>query len=69
MAVALLKGQLAYPTVVFLIPQKDGKLVLEPVPGYKEPKEMETMLSFFSDKNFGTQKFEDFQKTFAGKVK
>ena len=69
LAVALLKGQLAYPTVVFLIPQNDGKLILEPVPGYKEPKEMETILSFFADKNYETQKFDDFQKTFAGKVK
>jgi thioredoxin-related protein len=69
LAVALLKGQLAYPTVVFLIPQSDGKMILEPVPGYKEPKEMETMLSFFADKSYGTQKFEDFQKIFIGKVK
>ena len=69
LAVALLKGQLSYPTVVFLIPQSDGKMILEFVPGYKEPKEMETMLSFFADKNYGTQKFDDFQKSFTGKLK
>jgi thioredoxin-related protein len=69
LAVALLKGQLAYPTVVFLIPQSDGKLILEPVPGYKEPKEMESMLNYYVDNNFTRTKLEDFQKSFVGKVK
>jgi thioredoxin-related protein len=69
LAVALLKGQLSYPTVVFLIPQSDGKMILEPIPGYKEPKEMETMLSFFADKNYENKKWDEFQKNFVGKVK
>jgi hypothetical protein len=30
---------------------------------------MEVLLSFFADKSFGTQKWEDFQKSFQGKVK
>jgi thioredoxin-related protein len=68
LAVTLLQGQLSYPTVVFLIPQNDGKLGNAPVPGYKAPKEMEMLLSFFADKNYETQKWEDFQKTFKGKV-
>jgi len=69
LAVALLQGQLSYPTVVFLFPQKDGKLQVAPVPGFKEAKEMEVLLSFFADKAYETQKWEDFQKTFQGKVK
>ena len=69
LAVALLQGQLAYPTVVFLTQQPDGKLAATPIPGYKEAKEIEVILSFFADKNYESQKFEDFQKTFAGKVK
>jgi thioredoxin-related protein len=68
LAVALLQGQLSYPTVVFLYPQKDGKLAAAPVPGYKEPKEMEMLLSFFADKAYENQKWEDFQKNFKGKV-
>jgi thioredoxin-related protein len=68
LAVALLNGQLSYPTVVFLYPQKDGRLAASQVPGYKEPKEMEVLLSFFADKNYETQKWEDFQKNFKGKV-
>ncbi len=68
LAVALLQGQLSYPTVVFLIPQSDGNLGRAPVPGYKAPKEMEVLLSFFADKNYETRKWEDFQKTFKGKI-
>lgn len=68
LAVALLQGQLSYPTVVFLTTQNDGKIGVSPVPGYKAPKDMEVLLSFFADKNYETQKWEDFQKTFKGKV-
>ena len=68
-AVALLKGQLSYPTIVFLTHQQDGKIAVSPVPGFKEPKEMEMILSFFADKVYETQKWEDFQKSFQGKVK
>lgn len=69
LAVALLQGQLSYPTVVFLTTQKDGKLGISPVPGFKEPKEMETLLSFFADKAYETQTWEAYQKSFQGKVK
>ena len=68
LSIALLQGQLSYPTVVFLT-QKDGKVGVSPVPGFKEAKEMEVILSFFADKVYETQKWEDFQKSFVGKVK
>jgi thioredoxin-related protein len=67
LAVSLLKGQLSYPTVVFLTP-KDGKFGLAPVPGYKPPKEMEVLLNFFADKTYETQDWEAFQKNFKGKI-
>jgi thioredoxin-related protein len=69
LAVALLNGQLSYPTVVFLIPQKDGNLQVSQVPGFKQPKDMEVLLSYFADKAYISQSFDDFQKTFQGKVK
>lgn len=68
LAVALLNGQLSYPTVVFLTMRSDGKFGLQPVPGYKEPKEMEMLLSFFADKNYEKQSWEEFQKSFKGKI-
>lgn len=66
LAIALLKGQMSFPTVVFL--NEKGQLVA-PVPGYRTPKEMEELLSYFAGKAYENQKFEDFQKSFKGKVR
>jgi thioredoxin-related protein len=66
LAVALLQGQLSYPTVVFM--DEKGQL-LTPVPGYRDPKQMEELLSYFADKAYEKQNFQDFQKSFKGKVK
>jgi len=68
LAVALLNGQLAYPTVVFLTFQADGKAAAQAVPGYKQAKEMEVLLSYFADKTFEKQSWEDFQKNFKGRI-
>ena len=68
LAVALLQGQLSYPTVVFLT-QKDGKLGVSPVPGYRGPKDMEMLLNFFADNVHATQSWDEFQKKFVGKIK
>jgi thioredoxin-related protein len=65
LALALLKGQLAYPTVVFL--NEKGQL-LTPVPGYRTAKEMEELLSFFAEKAYDKESFQDYQKSFKGKV-
>jgi thioredoxin-related protein len=67
LAVALLRGQLSYPTVVFLTKQ-DNKLSASPVPGFRQPKEMEALLRYFADKTYETQTWEDFQKNFVGKI-
>jgi len=68
LAVALLQGELSYPTVVFLT-QDNDKLRVSHVAGFREARDMEVLLSFFSDKAYNTQKLEDFQKSFVGKVK
>jgi len=67
LAVALLQGQMSYPTVVFLT-MNDGKLYPTSVPGYRPPKDMEVLLSFFADKAYLTQKWDEFQKSFKGKI-
>lgn len=69
LAVALLNGQMSYPTVVFIHPSKDGRLQADPVPGFREPKDMEMLLSFFADKAYDTQTWEAYQKSFQGRVK
>jgi thioredoxin-related protein len=68
LAVALLQGQLSYPTVVFLIRDNDKFSVL-PVPGFKQPVEMEMLLSYVADKAYLTGNWEEYQKTFNGKLK
>ena len=67
LAVALLQGQLSYPTVVFMV-RENGKFNVSPVPGFREAKEMEVLLSYFADQAYKTQKWDDFQKNFIGKV-
>ena len=67
LALALLQGQLSYPTVVFLT-QKDGKLGVSPVPGFRTPKDMEVLLSYFANKSYESEKWEDYQKNFKGKL-
>ncbi len=67
LAVALLQGQLSYPTVVFMT-KEDEKFAVSPVPGYRAAKEMEVLLSFFSDEIYKTRKWDEFQKSFVGKV-
>jgi thioredoxin-related protein len=69
LAVALLQGQLSYPTVVFMLKNENDKYEIAPIPGFKQPKEMEMLLSFFADNNYKTKTWEDFQKSFVGKVK
>jgi thioredoxin-related protein len=65
LAVALLQGQLSYPTVVFL--NEKGQL-LSPVPGYRNAREMEELLIYFADKAYEKQNYQDFQKSFKGRV-
>lgn len=67
LAIALLQGQLSYPTVVFMTREND-KFAVSPVPGYRAAKEMEVLLSFFADDSYKTRKWDEFQKSFVGKV-
>jgi thioredoxin-related protein len=67
LAVALMNGQLSYPTVDFLTKQAD-KFQVSPVPGYRQPKEMELLLSFFADKAYETSNFQEFSTAFKGKI-
>ena len=67
LATALLQGQLSYPTVVFLV-QKGEQFATLPVPGYRQPKDMEVLLGYVLDKAYESQKLEDYMKSFKGKI-
>ena len=65
LAIALLQGQLGYPNLVFF---NEKLQLLTNVPGYQKPKELEVLLSFIASKAYDTQKLEEYQKSFKGKV-
>jgi thioredoxin-related protein len=65
LAIALLGGKLSYPNMVFI---NDQFQLLTNVPGYREPKEMEVLLSFFAEKAYEKQNFQDYEKDFKGKL-
>ncbi|MFT5617312.1 MAG: thioredoxin-related protein [Arenicella sp.] len=45
LAPALMQGQMTFPTVIVL---NEKFQMLQPIPGYREPKEMKTILEFFA---------------------
>ncbi|MCU0458768.1 MAG: DUF255 domain-containing protein [Bacteroidales bacterium] len=65
LAYALLQGKLGYPTVVFLTANSE---LITPVSGYKTPVQIEPMLHYFAGTSWQKQGYEDFLKTFQGKV-
>jgi thioredoxin-related protein len=65
LAIALLRGRLEYPNLVFF---NDKIQLLINVPGYREPKEMEVLLSYFADKAYEKMNLQDYEKSFKGKV-
>lgn len=65
LAYALLQGNLGYPTVVFLTANSE---LITPVSGYKTPAQFEPMLNYFAGTSWQKQSYDDFLKTFQGKV-
>lgn len=61
LAAALLQNKLSYPTVVFL--DEDFNLI-QPLPGYREPKEFHPILQFFSDDSYKSMKWDAFQEAY-----
>lgn len=65
LAIALLRGQMQYPNMVFF---NEKLQLVTNVPGYQVPKDMEVILGYFADKAYENQKFEDYSKSFKGKL-
>ncbi len=64
-AVALLRGQLSYPNLVFF---NEKLQLLTNVPGYRDAREMEALLSFFAEKAYEKMNFQDYGKNFKGRI-
>lgn len=65
LAIALLNGKMSYPNLVFM---NDQLQLLTNIAGYMEPKDIEPLLMFFAEKAYEKQNFEDYSKTFKGKL-
>jgi thioredoxin-related protein len=61
LAAELLQGRLSYPTVVFLDEKMD---LLQPVPGFRKPPEMDLMLKFFGGNHYKTTSYDIFQQQY-----
>ncbi len=58
---ALLNGQLAYPTTVFM---DSNMQLINRTPGYLDTKTMEKLLAFFATNTYKTKSWEVFEKDF-----
>ena len=65
LAYALLQGQLGYPSIVFLTSNSE---LITPVSGFRTPAQIEPMLMYFAGTSWQKQSFDDFVKTFKGKL-
>jgi thioredoxin-related protein len=65
LAVELLKGQLGYPSTVFLDEQTN---IIQPVQGYVKPFEFDQILKFIGSDAFKTTKWEDFKSAYVSPV-
>ncbi len=65
LAAELLQGQLSYPTGVYLDENLD---IITITPGYQEPKQFEQIINFISTGSYKTVSFDDYIRTFNGKV-
>ncbi|MCD6201959.1 MAG: DUF255 domain-containing protein [Bacteroidales bacterium] len=66
LAVALLQGKMAYPSVAYL----DEKFqLLTVVPGFFTAKNLEPILQFFATDSYKTESWENYQKNFISEIK
>ena len=59
-AIWLTNGQLSYPTTVIIPPGGEPQAI----PGYLAPNELELIVKYFGEGNYGKVSFQDYQKTF-----
>lgn len=61
LAVTLLNGKLAYPSLVFL---DENFNLLSPLPGYQTPAQLEGPMRYFAENYYLRQAWSDFQQQF-----
>jgi thioredoxin-related protein len=66
LAAALLKGNLGYPSIVFL--DEKGQMI-QPMQGYIKARQFDQIIKFLGEDLYKTQKWEDFLATYISPVK
>lgn len=62
LAAWLLQGRLSYPTVVFL---DEDFNPIQPLPGYREPKEFHPILTYFGEDQYKQMAWKDYQDIYS----
>jgi uncharacterized protein YyaL (SSP411 family) len=65
LAAALLNGQLAYPSTVFL---DETLKMIQPLQGYYQPKDFDEILRFIGDNHYRTTTWEKFSSTYESPI-
>lgn len=58
LAAAITKGRLSYPTIVFI---DENLNVLQPIPGFQDPKTFEVIMTFFAGDHFKDTPWKKYQ--------
>ena len=61
-AIYIAHGQMEFPTTIIIPPGGEPM----PIPGYMEPKQLELIVKYFGEGQYGKIPFEEFQKGFKG---
>lgn len=61
LALEIMKGKLSYPTIVFIDENMD---VLQPIPGYRGPKEFKMMMTYFAGDYFKSVPWKTYSQTY-----
>lgn len=56
-------GRLSFPTVIFL---DERQHVIQPIPGFQDPKKFEVIMHFIGDDHFRSEPFKSFAASFKG---
>lgn len=65
LSAAFLEGKLSYPTTIFLTKNEE---MLQKIPGYLSKEHFEKILAFFKTEAYEDTTWDDFEKTFKGKL-
>jgi thioredoxin-related protein len=63
LSVALLQGQMSYPSIVYINEQLE---LLTAVPGFRTPEQIEPVLRFIGEDHYLRQSWDNYQEEFVG---